>query len=409
MVTTFYPPYHFGGDALFVRSLARKLVDEGHHVEVVHCEDAYRLRGDSMPQASDSDGHDAIVVHRLRSRFRALSPLVTQQTGRPGFKHRALARILGQPFDVIHFHNISLVGGPAVLAMGKAQVKLYTAHENWLICPTHVLWKNRWRACDRPQCLRCCLRSGIPPQLWRYTGLVARSLRHVDMLFAPSEFVARKHRERGIACPITVLPNFTPMQVPVEPPPPPPHRPHFLYAGRLTPSKGVIDLVDLFRQLPQYDLSIAGDGELRDALRRRAAGHGHIRLLGEVPWEELPSLYRQATATIVPSLGPEVFSLVILESMACGTPVIVREAGGAAESVNKTGGGVVYRDSAELCRAMERMSGDHDWRAALARSAERGQAEHYAAPAHLRRYFEIINEVADRKRSGASAVVPSIG
>ena len=44
MVTTFYPPYHFGGDATFVQARARALVSEGHHVEVVHCEDACRLR-----------------------------------------------------------------------------------------------------------------------------------------------------------------------------------------------------------------------------------------------------------------------------------------------------------------------------------------------------------------------------
>jgi len=40
MVTTFYPPYHFGGDANFVQAQARALVMEGHHVEAVGSEEA---------------------------------------------------------------------------------------------------------------------------------------------------------------------------------------------------------------------------------------------------------------------------------------------------------------------------------------------------------------------------------
>src|ERR1700733_13851896 len=91
MVTTFYPPYHFGGDAIFVRSLSEALVAEGHTVEVVHCEDAYRLRGRS-PSENEPTHSDNIVVHRLHSRLGALSPLITQQTGRPGLKRSALRR-----------------------------------------------------------------------------------------------------------------------------------------------------------------------------------------------------------------------------------------------------------------------------------------------------------------------------
>jgi glycosyltransferase involved in cell wall biosynthesis len=397
MVTTFYPPYHFGGDALFVRSLARALAAGGHHVEVVHCEDAFRMRRPHLPAAPPSNADDGVVVHRLRSRLGALSPLITQQTGRPGLKKTALRRILDQPFDVIHFHNISLVGGPAVLAMGRAPVKLYTTHEHWLVCPTHVLWKNRARTCDRPQCLRCCLRSGTPPQLWRYTGLVQRSLRHVDALLTPSAFVAAKHREGGITCPITVLPNFTPITAAAGPTPAPASRPCFLYVGRLTPSKGVLDLVAEFTQLPEYDLVVAGDGELVHALHRLAADRPNIHLLGAVAWEDLPALYQRATATVVPSLGPEVFSLVVLESLACATPVIVRDAGGSTEPIETTRGGVVYRDLPEMRQALRRMAGDSNWRDALANNARQGYQRHYTTQAHLRRYFDIIAEVSARR------------
>jgi len=121
MVTTFYPPYHFGGDAIFVRQLARGLVRRGHHVEVVHCEDAYRLQ-DRAPRTGWAE--DGVMVHRLRSRLGSLSPLLTQQTGRPGLKASQLRAVFEHGFDVVNFHNISLVGGPGVISLSPASVSL---------------------------------------------------------------------------------------------------------------------------------------------------------------------------------------------------------------------------------------------------------------------------------------------
>ena len=141
MVSTFYPPYHFGGDAVFVQALARALVSDGHHVEVVHCEDVYRLRGRDQPAVQTEQ--DGVVAHRLRSPFGMLSPLLTQQTGQPGVKTTQLRAVLDRDFDVVNFHNISLIGGPGVLQMSRAPVTLYTLHEHWLLCPTHIFWKNQ--------------------------------------------------------------------------------------------------------------------------------------------------------------------------------------------------------------------------------------------------------------------------
>ena len=93
MLTTFYPPYSFGGDAIFVRNLSSELAARGHEVHVVHCRDAYRALGGGAREPEQST--PGIVVHGLESRAGVLSPLGTHQTGRPLFKARRIREILG--------------------------------------------------------------------------------------------------------------------------------------------------------------------------------------------------------------------------------------------------------------------------------------------------------------------------
>src|SRR5688572_1873258 len=138
LVTTFYPPHNFGGDGIAVRRLAIALADRGHHVEVVHCVDAFNmLRPEGMNPRDEYSDNPAIVHHPLRSKAGFLSPLITQQTAHPGLKSGKIRRIFAEgDFDVVHFHNTSLIG-PAALAYAKATT-LYTMHEHWLVCPMHV-------------------------------------------------------------------------------------------------------------------------------------------------------------------------------------------------------------------------------------------------------------------------------
>lgn len=395
MVTTFYPPYHFGGDAVFVQALARALVAKGHHVEVVHCEDAYRLRGREQPAAQVEE--DSVVLHRLRSPFGLLSPLITQQTGKPGVKTTQLRAVLDRDFDVVNFHNISLMGGPGVLQMSRAPVTLYTLHEHWLLCPTHIFWKNQQQACERPECFTCCIRSGVPPQLWRYTDLIPRSLVHVDAFLAPSEFTAQQHRAAGFTTPIDVLPTFSSLE-------PGPRmrrvsgkRPRFLFVGRLTASKGIGFLLEEFARLPEFDLQVIGDGELRQALQDQYAEHRHIRFLGSVPQHQLVGEYQSATALILPSLAPEVFPLTVLEALACGTPAVVHDAGGNREAVEKTGGGFVYRSGEELRQILSRLAQDTTLRETLAQRARIGYEEFYSRERYMVRYLGFIDAIGKKK------------
>lgn len=396
MVTTFYPPYHFGGDATYVRALSRALVARGHEVDVVHCEDAYHLAGKLDP-AQVQSADDGVRVHRLKSRWGALSPLITQQTGRPGLKSNELNAILSRDFDVVNFHNISLVGGPAVLGYSRAPVTLYTLHEHWLLCPTHIFWKNRNKACDGKQCIRCSVRSGIPPQGWRYTGMIQRAISRVDRFLAPSEFTAQRHREEGIA-PAQVLPLFSFLDPEAGNAYAAPTRPRFLFVGRVTASKGIANLLAHFATLQDYDLVVVGEGDLRAILQRQYSGHANIRFLGAIPQQDLIALYRDATALVFPSLAPETFGLSIAEAFACGTPAIVCDAGGSRELIDTTGGGIVYQTDEELLGALHRLANDEALRTQLGQRARAGYEKHYTRQRHIEAYLACVAEIQARKK-----------
>ena len=401
MITTFYPPYNFGGDGIFVHQLANELAARGHQVEVIHCIDAYRLMGRPAPTQCYSD-HPNVKVHALKSRLGSFSPLATQQTGRPLFKSKRIRKILAKGFDVIHYHNISLIGGPGILAHGNA-IKLYTMHEYWLVCPTHVLFRFNRAVCTKPHCLTCELAYKRPPQWWRHSGMIQAGVKHIDAFIAPSRFSKDLHRRMGLNAPISHLPHFIPgdqlktwlpeHQTPLRSK----QRPYFLFVGRLEKIKGLQTLIPIFRRFDKAQLWIAGEGSYGDSLRGLGRDSDNIRFLGHRTKNELQPLYRDAVALIMPSLSLEVFALVILEAFMQRTPVIVRNIGGMPEIIQESGGGIVYDTEPELVSAMESLLSDVGWRDRLGELGFRAVGEKWSADAHLNSYFGLIHEIAARK------------
>ncbi len=400
-LTTFYPPYSFGGDGMYLYRLCHALGNQGHHCDVIHCIDAYHLLHPAEPEVRFAD-HPNVVVHGLRSGYGGLSPLLTQQTGRPFLKGKKIRAVLAsKPYDVIHYHNISLLG-PTVLALEPPRgrtVKLYTTHEHWLICPTHVLWKYTDKPCDGPDCLKCTLHHKRPPQLWRYTGLLERTSRHVDQFLAPSRFTAAMHAERGFARPMAHLPLFIDRVDGdwQEPGPRPQERPYFLFVGRLERIKGLHTLIALWERAPDCDLLVAGTGTCETELRARASGNPRIRFLGPQSQRQLGPLYYHALACLVPSITYETFGLTSVEAFARKTPAIVRDLGGLPEVIRESGGGFVYRTDEELLDALRRVASSPALRAELGENGYRAFVREWSREAHLERYFEFLRGAAVRK------------
>ena len=390
-LTTFYPPFHFGGDAVGIRRLAHALVRRGHEVTVVHDVDTWRTlsgRPDPAPEPRPN-GLEAIG---LSSRLGAVSVLLTQQLGRPVVHRAAIERVLARGFDVIQFHNVSQIGGPALLGMGDPRaVRLYFAHEHWLVCPTHVLWRHKREPCDARECLRCQIAYRRPPQLWRGTGLLERNLRHVDVFLAASEFSRAKHAEMGFPRPMEVLPYFLPDEGARPGATPRPHeRPYFLFVGRLERIKGLDDVLPAFAGPGAYDLVVVGDGTHAAALCRSAAGSPRVRFLGRVDDATLAACYAHALAVLVPSAGYETFGLTVIEAFREGLPVVARAIGPLPEMVESSGGGLVFRTDEELRSALERLAGDPALRADLGAKGREAWATRWSEDVVVPRYLEIV-------------------
>jgi glycosyltransferase involved in cell wall biosynthesis len=402
MVTTFYPPYHFGGDAVGIQRLSRALVRRGHHVTIIHNADAWKIlnRGGEPPAASEPAG---LVVETIRTRTPLLACLITHQTGRPGLYRRRVRRLLESGrFDVINFHNVSLAFGPGVLSYGSA-AKLYMAHEHWLVCPSHVLWRHNRELCTGRQCLRCVLAFRRPPQLWRSSGLLERELRHVDTIIAVSHHSALKHREFGLPRAMRVLPYFQSdpdgagMTVPRTRTPRIHDRPFFLFVGRLEVIKGLQDVIPLFREYEAADLLIAGDGEHGAVLRDLARGCPRVKFLGRVAVEDLSTYYREAIALIAPSICYETFGIVLIEAFRQRTPVIARRLGPFPEIVETAGGGLLFSTTEELMAAMKTLQNDTAARTRMAAAAYEAYIEHWSESAVVPRYLDIAREAIERR------------
>ena len=114
-----------------------------------------------------------------------------------------------------------------------------------------------------------------------------------------------------------------------------------LFAGRLSPEKGVLEMLDAWQRLPHVPLLVAGDGPLYDEARglvKRSAG-GHIKLLGQLDPQQTIAYMKGARFLIFPSRWYEPFGLALIEAAACGVPAIASRIGAIPELVidNQTG------------------------------------------------------------------------
>lgn len=153
-----------------------------------------------------------------------------------------------------------------------------------------------------------------------------------------------------------------------------------LYVGRLGARKGLALALRAFARVDDSDVEflIAGTGRHEERLRDLADDLGindRVQFLGYVDDEQLPVLYSSADVFILPSRY-EGFGLVLLEAMACGTPVIGTDAGGIPTAVREGVGVVVERDVSKVASRVRELLQDDQRRDTMAQRATQRREDH---------------------------------
>lgn len=177
-------------------------------------------------------------------------------------------------------------------------------------------------------------------------------------------------------------------------------RPTLISVGLLIERKGHHRTIEAMTRLPEFDLIIVGEGPERGRLNALIARHGlgeRVRLHGACPHAELPSLYGAADASVLSS-SREGWANVLLESMACGTPVVASDIWGNPEVVRSEAAGVITRENTPdgIVEGVRRL-----FAASLSRAATRAYAEPFSwdeTTAGQLRLFRRV--VAERRGAG---------
>ena len=354
--TTFYPPYHVGGDAIHVYYLANELIKLGHEIHVIYNIESYRLKKkDILKNENEFQNDENIYMYPIKSPIGRITPIISYILGTLYPVQNKIANLINKiKPDVIHHHNIAGFG-PFILKMDAPKV-LYTAHDYWLVCPMNSMLLPNGRECNKDaNCFLCSLLHKRPIQLWRYWTNLERTLERINTIIAPSKFMKNKLSKFGIKRPISVIYNFVPEINNENLGDPIVKEPYFLFVGVLERHKGILELIETFSEIKDNidaKLVIVGSGSLEEKIKKiiEAKNIKHsIIITGRINKKKvLSNLYRNALATIIPSICPENNPLVALESISMGTPVITSNKGGLPEITSNIDKQLIFKTYDEL-------------------------------------------------------------
>jgi glycosyltransferase involved in cell wall biosynthesis len=179
-------------------------------------------------------------------------------------------------------------------------------------------------------------------------------------------------------------------------------RPTLLAVGNLVALKRHKLMVEALARLPEFELIIVGEGPERAAIERTAREcdvSERVRLFGHVPQDRLPQIYTAADLLLLVSTH-EGWPNVLLESMACGTPVVVSDTGGIGEVVGAPEAGRIVADITpeRLAEAIGEL-----YAAPPARSATRRYAEQFDWQSTTDGQIALFREVRERRSARPAA------
>ncbi len=176
--------------------------------------------------------------------------------------------------------------------------------------------------------------------------------------------------------------------------------------GRIVTTKGLGVLLEAVRILIQqnrlFELRIIGDGPERAPLEELAHQlrlDSHVQFIGRVPQAKVPEILAQTDLVVVPSLGGEVFGMVVAENMMRGLTVVASNLGAFQEVLGNTG--VTFRigDAADLAAQLGKLLDDPANSRKLGATARQRVLEFFTLGRMIKGHAEIYRQIVPRKGS----------
>ena len=314
--------------------------------------------------------------------------------------------------DIAHIHGIAHEISPSILpAIKKYNIPvIQTLHDYKLICPNTNFVSND-KVCEQCKGHRYynvvknrCKRGSLPASVLSGVELYLHKIsqiyeRNVDVFISPSQFLKEKVESFGIQNKIVNIPNFinlegfTPCYEPDD---------YFVFFGRLVSTKGIQTLLKAMRQVKQSKLLVAGSGELESQLKQYCQDNQitNVEFLGYLSTDKIIPLLQKARFVMMPSEWYENYSMAVLESFACGTPVLGAKMGGIPEQVIEGQTGLLFEsgNAEEMASKINYML-DHPGEAiSMAKNARKFVEENNAPASHYQQTISLYQQLLDPMR-----------
>lgn len=377
MVSTFYPPYHLGGDAIHVKYLADELTKAGHEVHIIHSLDAYKLKKSEKKHDEDNAEH----IYRLKTELGPVSAAGSYITGKNRSADRLVDKVCSEiKPDWIHYHNISMLGC-GVLNKGNSK-KIYTCHDHWPFCQRNDYMKFGEHICDSQNCIKCSIKSHRPVRMIS-TNQIMSEIKRVDAVISPSEYMKNMLAALGMGS--VLIKNFVPRPIEdigIE------NNFHFIYAGVLEKHKGVDILINAYiKSKSDFELHILGDGSLKENVIKMS--DKGVKYLGFLPRSELIPEVASSLCMAAPSVCGENSPLSCIEALSVGIPLVVSPNGGLPELAENCGI-ISSPNENELASALIRIDSDEELRDRMSHNALMKYENEHSPEAFMKRYFSLV-------------------
>lgn len=311
--------------------------------------------------------------------------------------------------DVVHFHNTFPVLSLAAVSAARAEQRpvVMTLHNYRFFCANAVLFRagkvcemcvGRWVAWPAlvHRCYRHSLGATAAAVGMQSFHKIAHTLqRSVDAFIALSDSQKARLSRYGIpASRIFVKPHA----IHPDPQPGQGRGGYAVFVGRLSMEKGVGTLLEALRRVASpLSTLVVGDGPLAPMVAEAARTDPRVRWLGARSPAEVARLLGDAAFSVVPSEAPETFGLVVAESLAKGTPVLVSQAGALPELIGWVGAGRVFTtgDPESLAREIEWFAQHPEERAAMREHARRRYETAYGGAVNHDRLVDIYRRAVE--------------